>query len=568
MSRLGAFVRARQPAAPRGRSRRLRPAGCFLALTALAAGACSGAGAGGKDRLLVIEPGQSGQYVNNFNPFSTQSMLPSKGEIYEPLFFFNTGRTEPPRPLLATGYSFTSGGRKLNLTLREGVTWSDGKPFSATDVAYTFNLMAHDPKLNQYAVPITGATAVDATHVTVDFGKVAYTQLWYVAGLTFIVPEHIWKTVKDPSTFTDTKPVGTGPFTLKTFTPQAITIVKNTGYWEKGKPAIPGVRYVTYSSNAGSAAALMAGQLDVAGIAMANMDQFLKKSTTHHIAKVTMFITNLEVNNRTFPTDDLAVRRAISLGIDRDAVNRLAVKPTAGLAANPASPAQLVLPQYQSFLSPQYKDLKFGYDPAAAEQALTAGGYTKGSDGYYRKGGRKVSLTAQVIAGYTDQITVLQVISQQLKKIGIEVKTQQESPASFFGNRGQGRFQMLINNDGGGSVPFYTYKSLLYSKSVPGATTLPNPVGFSDPAVDAALDTIETTDPKNTAALQRQYDVIEKAFVDKIPYIGLLQPLGAAEYLSTHLSGFPTEDNLYANPAPYQGPDNAMVLKNITPSQK
>ena len=130
--------------------------------------------------------------------------------IYEPLLFFNTAKAGSVQPWLATSYAWSNGGKSITFQLRHGVTWSDGQPFTSADVAYNFNLRKSSPALNGFGLPIAGATASGAYAVTLNFTSPAYTKLYLIAGKTFIVPEHIWKTISNPTTALTAHPVGTG----------------------------------------------------------------------------------------------------------------------------------------------------------------------------------------------------------------------------------------------------------------------------------------------------------------------------------------------------------------------
>ena len=114
-------------------------------------------------KTLVVESTPLSPLTQTFNPFSATSTgytLHSTNLYYEPLFFFNIlNPNQAPVPMLATAYSFSNGGKTLTLTTRSGVKWSDGKPFSAADVAFTFNLIAKNPALAQ-----TGTPAPDQRH--------------------------------------------------------------------------------------------------------------------------------------------------------------------------------------------------------------------------------------------------------------------------------------------------------------------------------------------------------------------------------------------------------------------
>src|ERR1035438_8867086 len=112
--------------------------------------ACGSSSSGGgkttaTGKTLVVESTPLSPMTDTFNPFSLTSTgtLTNAIALYnEPLFIFNTlNSAQAPIPMLATGDSWSNGGRTLTLTIRKGVKWNDGKPFSAADVAFTFNMI-------------------------------------------------------------------------------------------------------------------------------------------------------------------------------------------------------------------------------------------------------------------------------------------------------------------------------------------------------------------------------------------------------------------------------------------
>jgi len=87
-----------------------------------------------------------------FNPFVPASLPYSFGVTYESLYFVNALQSAKATPWLASSYAWSNGNKTLTFTVRPGVTWSDGQPFSAADVLYTFNLLKKNPALDLNAV--------------------------------------------------------------------------------------------------------------------------------------------------------------------------------------------------------------------------------------------------------------------------------------------------------------------------------------------------------------------------------------------------------------------------------
>jgi peptide/nickel transport system substrate-binding protein len=185
--------------------------------------------------MLIAADTGSPTFVRNFNPFSS-SKRTATSYMYEPLEVNNT-LDGTSVPFLATGYTQPNA-KTVIYTIRTGVKWSDGKPFTPADVLYTFNLIKKTPALDSLgewqhidSITVKGDT-VDFTLKTEDVPAA------YIINQQLIVPEHIWKDVTDPLTWPDEKPVATGPYVVDTFGPNQYTLKKNTSYWQADKVAV------------------------------------------------------------------------------------------------------------------------------------------------------------------------------------------------------------------------------------------------------------------------------------------------------------------------------------------
>jgi peptide/nickel transport system substrate-binding protein len=123
----------------------------------------STASAGGSGTVFTMTTEASGPFPDSFNPFVTSTYSGYiEHLIYEPLEQINYAKLTLD-PWLATGYTWSDGGRTMTLNIRPGVTWSNGKPFTASDVAFTFQLMKKFPAANVDALPIASASAPSRT---------------------------------------------------------------------------------------------------------------------------------------------------------------------------------------------------------------------------------------------------------------------------------------------------------------------------------------------------------------------------------------------------------------------
>jgi peptide/nickel transport system substrate-binding protein len=544
-------------------NRRVTAAAVAGLCAASMAAACSGNAnkASGSKNVLTVESSGASSFVRNFNPLSTGANSGSSGLMYEPLLVATPMKPGVSTPWLATGSTWADGGKKLTLALRHGVNWSDGKPFTADDVVYTFDTLKKNPTLNTRNIVPTTVTAPNKYTVVLTFPDVAYSQLADIGGVT-PVPQHIFAK-QDVANFTNPNPVDTGPFTLKSFSTQVYTLGRNGKYWQKDKLKVDQVRYPAYSANSFTTA-LSQGKIDWAGGFVPNIDKIYtsKDKANNKYWFPADGIVTLALNLTMKPFDDLAVRKAISTAIDREALSKVAENGY----EQPASPTGLVLPAFQSFLAPKYADAAFKTDAAAANGMLDAAGYKKGSDGV-RVGpdGKKLAFELTVPSGYTDWVTQTKLIQGQLGKVGIKVTPRGISSQAWSDNLKNGKFQLSIQGISGGADPYFLYRSMLSSKltAPAGRPALSNKERWIDQPTDRYLaDYAGTSD---LAAKKQATAGLEQIMVDKLPLIPLLGSANWFEYRTTKFTGWPTDTNRYAFGAPYSAPDNLLVLLHLSP---
>ena len=542
------------------------------ALGLLLSGCTSGGGgnAATGDATLIAYTGQAGDYQLNFNPFSP-SQIAGPGTIYEPLFFLNKAAADSkPEPLLGTEYAWNEAGTELSVTLRDGVKWSDGQAFTAGDVAFTFNLLKEHPALNSLGFKGT-VTATDDTHVTFTWDAPAFVSGPDILTQAVIVPEHLWSKI-DPETDVIEKPVGTGAYQLGDFKPQAFTLTSNPSYWG-GEPAVKNVRYIALSGNTAGADAIASGSIDWQTGPVPDIQNVSKnfpnyeKQTVAQSQQVLASCSSAAMGC-TGPQTDPAVRKALYHAIDRTQLNKLAYEDTAA----PISPSFALTDTQSEWISKSVKPVEAPAtaDPAAAQKTLEAAGWTKGADGIFAKDGKKLTLTIEVVTGWTDYITAIQTIAEQAKASGIDVQASQSSWNEWTDKRTKGNFQLAIDSlwQGPASDPYYVYNYFFSSANTApvGESAGNNYARYSNPAVDAAIDAVKNTGFEDKEARQKQFDVIQGAIVEDMPYIPVLTGGTTSIWNKAKFTGWPAEENMYAFPAVWSRLDAAQIFKALEPA--
>ena len=520
----------------------------------------------GATPTLVMESSPETSITQAFNPFvATQAAygMGATGLIYEPLIEFNLAAPPKYYPWLATSYAWGDGGKQITFTIRSGVKWSNGKPLTPADVAFTYNMMKKNAAINLGGLDIS-SVSTSGNNVTVTFPTAQYTNLQQIAGIA-VVPESIWSKVSNPATFTDPNPVGTGPFVLDSFTPQGFTLKRNPGYWQASMLKVNKVYFPVYTSNTGALSALFSGKIDWTG----NFIPGLKKNFVdtnpkfHHYWEAPGGTNSLMPNLNKWPTNQLAVRKAISLAIDRTLI---ATEGEASLENPVLNATGLTLPTFAAWSDP-VKNLTVSpkAEPAAAKAVLKAAGYTLNSGGFFEKNGKVVSIAITDPAAYTDYAQDDAIVAQELRAAGIDAKFQGQAVDTWAADVAAGNFQLTMHWSNGGITPYNMYNGWLNSSLATGKSATGNYERLKEPSIDAALAQLAgaSTTPEQTAALTP----IAKYVAANLPIIPTTTASQWFEYNSEHFVGWPTEQNPYetgqpsgTNNGPGSGTDLVVIL--------
>jgi peptide/nickel transport system substrate-binding protein len=522
----------------------------------------SGGSGGGATSLTVA--GQSDNLTQVFNPFlanTAQSLTytsqGSGGFIYEPLVQINTVAIGHDLPWLAKSWAWSPDNKKLTMDLQTGVKWTDGVAFSADDVVFTYDLLQKYPGLNLLGVDITSVTAPSPTQVVFTF-PVPSQQFFTNVVSAPIVSRHIWSKVGDPTKYTDANPVGTGPFKLSTFSPQSFLLVRNDDYWQP-KAEIQSLRFVAFKDNESMTNALVQGQADWGGTYIADAQRTYLSRSKHYNYWAPIAGTDGLIPNLTrWPLSDLAVRQAISLGVNRAQVGAASGSPEA------TNVTGLPMPAYVDSVAPQYKGVNFTEDVAKANQTLLDAGYAKGGDGYYQKGGKRVEFSISFPSAYTDIASRVEVLVSQLQGIGIKLNIDTTTVTDINTLTATGDFDSTMGypvNSAPRAFSYYndTINPNLYYPIGKATPTFQNIERFQNAEAAALFNEY----PKAVTDAQRQQiiDQIETVFVDNLPWIPMFYWGSYGNWSTAKATGFPTPQNPYFSPVP--NPVVALRLKPV-----
>lgn len=352
------------------------------------------------------------------------------------------------KPWLATKYSANADATAFTFDLRSGVTFSDGTPFDATAVKDTFDDVAKAGASSSAAASFSGyegTKVIDDDTVEVDFTtpNAAFPNATASVALGIVAP----KTTETP--FDDradgTAVIGTGPFTLSSYVKNTSTVLTKRKDYDWGPAA---------RSNAGAAhlskvtfqvvpeasvrtGSLQSGQLDaISSVQPSDVDTLQSQYELVTRANPGQ-VFGLTFNQKRPLVSDLVVRRAIAQAVDPETVRDTSLNDLFRVGTSVLGST-----------TPGYTDTSsaIAYDPKAAASALQAAGWRKGSDGIRSKGGEELQLKLVWITNFGPNQTSLELIQQELKKVGVGLTLESGTVPQYLDNLSSGDWDLAWDN--------------------------------------------------------------------------------------------------------------------------
>lgn len=501
----------------------------------------------------------TGPFSRNFNPyFSGGTNYSARGFIYETLFYIN-GYTGEIVPWLATDYSWSDDYLEMDVTLRQNMKWHDGETFDANDVVFTFDLIKKYSALDITGVWRKGLVEVNKIDdYTVKFVMSEVDTLLYNDIFTvYIVPEHVWKDVEDPTKYTAENPIGTGPFKLGQFSNQVYTLVKNQNYWQAEKLKVDTIRIPAFTGNDAAQLALMNKEIDWGTLFFPNIDNiFVARDPNNRgywLPEGNPVFIFFNLDDPIFQNKEF--RKVFALGVDKEAIVQIAMAKLATVS-NPVA----VKGGFSDLVNDDLKHLWYERDVKKAKEILVSLGYVQGRDGIFAdKNGNKLSFEMIVPAGWTDWIAASQVISSQLKEIGIDVLVSQVDFGLYLERIGNKDFELALSWVNYGVNPYFFYERWLHSRY---AYSGDNRGGWMSLTTDSLIDIFRKTSSEEERALA--ISALQLIALQEMPSVPLFFNPTWFEYTTYNFAGWPNADNPYALPT-ITGMDKAYIVLQLEP---
>ena len=465
-----------------------------LAVAALAAAGLvlTGCTAGGGDpdadvETLWVEAIQEDPVSLNAQMTSTASTQRLSQAMLEPLI--GISYDYQLFPMLASEYELSADGLELELTIREGVTWHDGEPFTVEDVLFNFSetlpLSTYGPAVvsRLASVEQTGDSTVLVTF-TEPYGPILET-----LALQMMLPKHVYEGTDYVTNPANMAPIGTGPMKFESFSSgQELVLVKNADYW-RGEVQVDRAIYPVMSDPNTRTLSLANGEIDQAEVPPAQRSQVEGNANLHQLTQGYFpQAVVLEMNASNEYLSDPVVRAAVFSAIDREAVARVAL---GGLG----SAAEGFFPQELGWAIDE--DVRFSrdfpYDADQINEDLDDAGYPVGGDGF------RFTLDLKYISALADTQATGEQMKSMLADIGINVVLEGVTSAVFTEQvYTQSTFDLALLRTTAGADPSLGISR--WYECNPDKVAARNPSTICDPEIDGAAKAAAATSDRDERA--------------------------------------------------------------------
>ncbi|MFE0190140.1 ABC transporter substrate-binding protein [Streptomyces sp. NPDC058989] len=481
------------------RSIRVRAATAMAGTVAFGAVACSTPtdGTGGAEDSVVVGIANEPETLSPLLGYGKDG----NSKIFDGLLTHDAAMKLKPA-LAAKLPQVSDDGRTYTFTLRQGVRFSDGTPFTADDVVFTYDTILDEKTNNASKAELDALDKVEKKDDKTVVFRLKYPYAPFAERTVLaIAPKHLaGKQDINSGPFT-TKPVGTGPYVLADWSKgEKLTFKANPHYWG-GAPKVKNFTMAIIKDDDVRATRLRAGDLDGAILPPNLAATFASSKGKKTLAAKTFDYRNVTLPSANEVTGDKAVRRALDLAVDRKAM-------VDGILDGAGKPAYGPVPTDSPWFT---KGTERAHDLKKAERILDEAGWTKGEDGIRTKDGERASFKLWYLTGDTLRQKHALAFASDVKKAGIEAEVESGTWEAIEPNM---KHDAVLAGGGSPADPDFDQYLLLHSSLAGDGFN--NMSRYASDTVDRALVDARRTD--DTEKRRAAYDTVQRELVDDPAY--------------------------------------------------
>ena len=510
-----------------------------------------------------------------FNPLDYDPNFPIDGNVrvmYETLVTYNqlTGKLEP---MLAE--SFTQNENSISVTLDSRAKWSDGKPVTVDDVIYSFRIDSLLPTPRHDNWNYISSITAEGKVITFNFSENKNPLILLNAiAETSILPKAVFEPIvnaaKNGDSYdmakvtefkNDEKPVVSGPYNLKTYSPDKIVLERNDNYWgnvkhDGKKPAPKYIIHSLYNGNNHFNSAMTRGNLDISSIFLPRIWEKAKDSIRAWSREEPFHqpgsITTLIVAHNNPPLNDVALRRAMMHSINFEKIKARAIS-----NYTPAMQPGFILPfgsEAKYFNKEDAANYGYSYNTDKARAILSEAGYSWNDEGKLVDPNKQIvrTFTIECPQGWTDWEDAIKVIAESFGEIGISAEQKFVDYGVWDKDLRVGTFDFSMKTQTAelsAATPWSRFDQVMGAVSFKpaGEDAFANQGRYQNKEADELLARIPAE--TDEGALIEDYRKLNKIFMETIPVMPVLyRPTQYYQFSTKHWTNFPTEENPYAPP--------------------
>jgi peptide/nickel transport system substrate-binding protein len=473
----------------------------------------------------------------SLNPMTSQvnqTFWPSN-QIYDTLVKYD--KDFNPIPWLAKSWNISPDGKTFTFDLVSGVKWHDGRPFSSADVSFLFK-EAGPKNSNIYGLVMKELQEVDdkdPNKIVLRFDQPVGSLMAYLGDPNFnILPRHIYADGDPKTNPANSQPIGTGPFKFKEWARgDHLTLERNPDYWQSGLPYVDQVVFRFVNNPAAAVSSLEQGGASFVFTLIQPIDaQRLKGSRSVVTAAPSVLARTLDLwpNMRNKPLDNLQVRQALSLAVDRD---RMVSDVAFGQTQTARGPIGSLSPYFDSSL-PELKR-----DVAKANQLLDQAGLAQGA------GGTRFPLKLLVVSSQAQFVKTSEIVKENLADVGVAVDILAgETTTTLDAIFKRWEFDLAVYSMPLGPEPSLQLPAWLGTEGQNHAY-FSNAEGYSNKMVDDL--TAEAQRTVDRAQRGQLYNRIQQQIMADLPLIPLWEPIFISGYGKDWNNAFLAPDDRYVS---------------------